>query len=66
VVERSILWDGAIVEEGARVHGAIVVSGAVVRRDERARDVAVVPRRGLKGLEGVGEARGEMVWVGLT
>jgi NDP-sugar pyrophosphorylase family protein len=65
VVERSILWDGATVEEGARVHGAIVVRGAVVRRDERARDVAVVPRRGLKELEDAGEVRGEMVWVDL-
>jgi mannose-1-phosphate guanylyltransferase len=65
VVERSILWDGAAVEEGARVHGAIVVCGAVVRRDERARDVAVVPRRGLKELDDAGEVRGEMVWVDL-
>jgi mannose-1-phosphate guanylyltransferase len=67
-VTRSVLWDGATVEAGARVDGAILVSGAVVREGETARNVAVLPRRGLKDLEEITEGvefRDRMAWVDL-
>lgn len=65
VVERSVLWDGATIEAGARVEESILVSGAIVRRGEHARGVAIVPWRGLKGLEENVEVRGHMAWVKL-
>ena len=67
-VERSILWDGAVVEAGTRVSGAIVVTGAVVRPGEKADGVIVMPAEALGGQPEAGcrvERRGDMAWVEL-
>jgi ADP-glucose pyrophosphorylase len=67
-VNRSVLWDGSVVEAEAKLEGSIVVSGGIVRKGERARDVVVLPKRALgRGAE-VGrdvERRDKMLWVRL-
>ena len=65
-VERSVLWDGAVVEAGARLSGAIVTTGGVVRGGERARRVTVLPAAALPDERSAGgrvERHGDMAWV---
>ena len=63
-VVSSILWEDVVVEAGARVERAIVTAGGVVRRDERAADVVVVPRGALGAAMGEAfEEHGDMAWV---
>jgi ADP-glucose pyrophosphorylase len=67
-VERSVLWEGAVVEAGARVARAIVATGGVVRAGERAENVIVLPAAALEaGGEAGGrvERREDMAWVEL-
>ena len=67
-VDHSVLWDGVVVEEDARVEGAIVISGGVVRRGQTARDVVILPRRALRRDTEAGgrvQDRDGMAWVEL-
>ncbi len=65
-VERSVLWEGAVVERGAQVRGSILTAGAVVLDGERATNVIVLPS-GTEGLEGRAdiERHGDMAWVAI-
>ncbi len=66
-VERCVLWDDVVVEPGSQVVGSILASGAVVRRDERADCVMVLPAAGLAAEPGVAfERHGEMAWAGVS
>jgi ADP-glucose pyrophosphorylase len=65
-VARSVLWDGAVVEAGGRVEGAVVATGGVVRAGERARNAIVLPADALADEAGGRvERRGDMAWVEL-
>jgi ADP-glucose pyrophosphorylase len=68
-VTRSVLWDGAVVEAGAHVEDAVVVSGGTVGRGEHPRGVAVLPWRALEKEKEVGgrvKHRDRMAWVELA
>ena len=68
-VERSVLWDDAVVDGGARLSGAILTSGAVVRCGERAERVIVLPAAALPTGTDAGarvERHGEMAWVDIA
>jgi hypothetical protein len=57
------------VEDGARVEGSIVVTGACVRADARARGVVVIPEWALRREEDAGgrvERRDRMAWVDIA
>ena len=60
-----MLWDGAVVEAGARVSGSIVVTGGVVRSGEKAVGVIVLPAEELERRPRPGgESSGGGTWRG--
>jgi NDP-sugar pyrophosphorylase family protein len=64
VVERSVLWEEAVIGPGGRVRGSIVTSGATVGAVEKAAGVMVFAPEALP--PGRGEKRGGSFWVKMS